>query len=32
MGLESVDDLPPMELMMYGTLQDFEQVLQEADA
>ncbi len=31
MGLTSVGELPPMEMMMYGTLQDFEQALREND-
>lgn len=29
-GLRSVKDLPPMEMMMYGTLRDFEESLEEA--
>lgn len=29
-GLRSVQDLPPMEMMMYQTLQDFETTLEEA--
>jgi segregation and condensation protein B len=29
-GLRSVRDLPPMELLMYGTLRDFEHALDEA--
>ena len=29
-GLRSVKDLPPMELLMYGTLRDFEESLEEA--
>ena len=29
-GLHSVKDLPPMELLMYGTLRDFEESLEEA--
>jgi segregation and condensation protein B len=29
-GLRSVKDLPPMEMLMYGTLRDFEQSLEEA--
>jgi segregation and condensation protein B len=29
-GLRSVKDLPPMEMLMYGTLRDFEESLEEA--
>jgi segregation and condensation protein B len=29
-GLRSVKDLPPMEMLMYGTLRDFESSLEEA--
>ncbi len=29
-GLRSVKDLPPMEMLMYGTLRDFENSLEEA--
>lgn len=29
-GLRSVNDLPPMEMLMYGTLRDFETNLEEA--
>lgn len=29
-GLRSVNDLPPMEMLMYGTLRDFEANLEEA--
>lgn len=29
-GLRTVKDLPPMEMMMYGTLRDFENSLEEA--
>ena len=29
-GLRSVKELPPMELLMYGTLRDFEESLEEA--
>ena len=29
-GLRSVKDLPPMEMLMYGTLRDFEQTLETA--
>lgn len=29
-GLRSVSDLPPMEMLMYGTLRDIEQSLEEA--
>ena len=28
-GLSSIDELEPLELMMYGTLQDLEQTVQE---
>lgn len=29
-GLSSVDDLPPMEMLMYGTLRDFEATLEQS--